>query len=502
LFTRLSAFVYQRMPLISGFAATGISMLLGLIGAPIYINLLGIESYGLVGFYITLQATLQVFDFGISPTIMRELSRYSVELDGVRKSRDLIRSLEVIYWLIGILITILLLILAPLLSSGWLNAKNISPDTLSFSILAIVGLVFIQWPLSFYQGALMGLNRQTLANSIVVIFTALRFSVSLGVLSLIESTLKWFFISQTICSFLQIITSIVAVWLTVPKSGNKPKFSPKAIRGSASFSAGVGGINVLGLLLTQMDRIVLSKLLPLEQFGYYTLASTVGRSVSIVISPVFNYVFPKFSTLVATNDQKLLSLTYHRSTQLMTVITMPLSLTIAFFSPQILEMWTHNPAIVDNASQATSILVVGTGFNSLMITPYILHLAYGQTRRWFLMTMGFAGILLTLLVIIAPNFGMLGASFVWLLLNSLQILVAIPLTRFYLLPKENVFSLFSEVVVPTCMSAILLFFMYGLKPLDSLLIPYILFVYCLSTVLSILLCSDLRRLLFTFMVSL
>jgi O-antigen/teichoic acid export membrane protein len=496
LITRLSAFVYQRMPLISGFASTGISMALGLIGAPIYISLLGIESYGLVGFYITLQATLQVFDFGISPTITRELSRYFVELDGARKSRDLVKSFEIIYWLIGILITILLLILAPLLSSGWLNTKNISPDTLSFAVLAIVGLVFIQWPLSFYQGALMGLKRQTLANSIAVIFAALRFSVSLGVLFLIESTLEWFFISQTICSLLQIITSIVAVWLAVPKNGDKPKFSPKIIRDSARFSTGIGGINILGLLLTQMDRIVLSKLLPLEQFGYYTLASTIGRSVSILISPVFNYVFPKFSTLVATNDQKLLSLTYHRSTQLITIITMPLSLTIAFFSPQILEMWTHNPAIVNNASQATSILVVGTGFNSLMVTPYILHLAYGQTRRWFLMTMGFAGISLTLLVIIAPDYGIIGASFVWLLLNSLQILIAIPLTRFYLLPKENIFSLFGEVIVPTCISAILLFFMYAIKPLDSLLIPYILFVYCLSTMLSILLCSHLRRLFF------
>ena len=48
---------------------------------PFYIKLLGIEAYGLVGFYVTLLAALQVLDLGISPTINREMARHSVRPD-------------------------------------------------------------------------------------------------------------------------------------------------------------------------------------------------------------------------------------------------------------------------------------------------------------------------------------------------------------------------------------------------------------------------------------
>jgi O-antigen/teichoic acid export membrane protein len=492
--TLLVRFISQRMPIISGFVANGIGMLLGLISAPIYIKLLGIESYGLVGFYITLQATLQVFDFGISPTMTRELARFSVEEDGNKKSRDFVKSLELIYWGIGIGISLLLLVLSPSISHGWLNAKNISNDTLYFITLVITALIFIQWPVSFYQGVLIGLNHQTLSNVLLIFFNFLRFLVSLGVVFFIDSSIKYFFLSQLACSFIQIIASIIAVWVIVPKSETPARFDIEIVRTSAKFSIGIGGINILGLLITQMDRIVLSNILPLEQFGYYILASTIGKSISIVISPVFNYVFPKLSTLVAEKNEKLLSLTYHTSNQLMIVIAMPLALTITFFAPEILQIWTHNPAIVSNVSQATSILVLGTGLNSVMVTPYILHLAYGQTYRWFLMTMSFAGLLLTLLLTIAPIFGMISASLIWLLINLLQIFVGIPLTHFYLLKKESVLALFSESVIPCVASVFVIFVLHSVQPIDkSWSMIYILLVYFLSTATAILFCPDLRK---------
>ncbi len=274
---------------------------------------------------------------------------------------------------------------------------------------------------------------------------------------------------------------------------SQPKFDFQVIRESIQFSVGVGSINLLGLLLTQMDKIILSTLLPLEQFGYYVLASTIGRSISIVTTPVFNYIFPKFSTLVAEENQEHLSLTYRASNQLMIAIVVPLSLTIAFFAPDILRMWTHNPDIVANVSKPTSILLLNTGLNSLMITPFSLHLAYGETRRWFFMTMGFAGLLFTFLIIVVPNSGTIGASFTWSLLKSLQVLVSIPLAWFYLLPKENVINLFLELLIPIFMSGFSTFIIYSIRPIESWMIPYLLIVHCLNTILSILFCSNLRQ---------
>jgi len=69
---------------------------------PIYIRFLGIEAFGLIGFYLVLQSLLQILDFGLSPTINRETARYSVQPDKAAEARDLVRTLEVVYWMVGI----------------------------------------------------------------------------------------------------------------------------------------------------------------------------------------------------------------------------------------------------------------------------------------------------------------------------------------------------------------------------------------------------------------
>jgi len=41
----------------------------------------------------------------------------------------------------------------------------------------------------------------------------------------------------------------------------------------------------LGVLTTQMDRIILSKIRPIDQFGYYGIASTAAMGVLLLSSP-------------------------------------------------------------------------------------------------------------------------------------------------------------------------------------------------------------------------
>ena len=60
-----------RRNLIANMIGAGWLALSGLIFAPLYIRLLGPEAYGLISFYYLLQAALQVFDFGLSPTMNR-----------------------------------------------------------------------------------------------------------------------------------------------------------------------------------------------------------------------------------------------------------------------------------------------------------------------------------------------------------------------------------------------------------------------------------------------
>src|SRR3984893_10982874 len=151
-----------KLSLLANLAGTGWSALMQLACIPLYIKFMGIEAYGLIGFYFMLQAVLQILDLGLSPTVNREMARYSVQPEKAAEARDLVRTLEVGYWLMGFAIGATLLAAAPVIATDWIKAGTIPIRDVRHTVMLMGVLAVFQWPVSFYQGGLMGLNRQVL----------------------------------------------------------------------------------------------------------------------------------------------------------------------------------------------------------------------------------------------------------------------------------------------------------------------------------------------------
>ncbi|MCI5140051.1 MAG: hypothetical protein D3922_16960, partial [Candidatus Electrothrix sp. AR1] len=62
-------------------------ILIGILAMPVYIKYMGAEAYGLVGFYIMLQAWMQLLDLGMTPTLIRETANSTKCWDGLRRGR-------------------------------------------------------------------------------------------------------------------------------------------------------------------------------------------------------------------------------------------------------------------------------------------------------------------------------------------------------------------------------------------------------------------------------
>ncbi len=152
--------------IIANFAGKAWKGILGLAFVPIYIHLMGIEVFGLIGIFLSLSALFDLLDMGLSTTLNRELSRLSVAENSAQESRNLVRTFEAVYWGVGILIGIAVIILAPLLAKYWINSTSISSETIEHALLIMGMLLASQWPGSIYSGGLMGLQRQVVLNVI------------------------------------------------------------------------------------------------------------------------------------------------------------------------------------------------------------------------------------------------------------------------------------------------------------------------------------------------
>ena len=90
--------------IISSFMSNGYLVVLQFALVPILLKYLGGEAYGLIGIYIALIAALNIFDMGLSPALLRELSRLSASRDSENLMRKTVTTLESVYFVIAIFI--------------------------------------------------------------------------------------------------------------------------------------------------------------------------------------------------------------------------------------------------------------------------------------------------------------------------------------------------------------------------------------------------------------
>jgi len=446
-----------RSNLIANFTGQGAATLIQLAITPVYIRWLGVEAYGLIGFQLTLQALMQVLDFGLSPTINRELARFSALPDKAQESRDFVRTLETGYWLIGAIIGLAIYAAAPYLGAHWLNRSSLPAPVVEKSLRMIAVLIAAQWPLTFYQGGLLGLQRHTSLNIARVATTAAAAIGGYVLVAHLSLGITMFFAWQAAISLLNVALVAWLLWRSLPVSAQPPHFRLDAVRHVGRFAAGMTVITITSLLITQLDKLVLSRVVSLEQFGYYVVAALVSNGLSAITRPMFMSIFPRFSALVAASDDVGIERTYRRGWRLMMALVVPVTAVTVVFSYQLFALWTRNEGVARAAAPIASLLVVGTALNGLMSIPFALQLARGWTSLSVKTNVALTLVACPAVLWAAQRYGTIGAAWVWPTLMALYMAMALPAIHRALLPGLGVQWFFRDVVIPVSVAAMVAF---------------------------------------------
>lgn len=414
-----------RKNIVANYAGSFWTALMGVIFIPLYIKFMGIESYALVGVFASLLALFSILDMGLSATMTREMARLSALDTTGRDTRGMARTLEVIYWSVALLLGLAMIALSGPIADHWVKPDHLQAAVVKQALMITGGVVALRWPASFYLGGLCGLDRQPLLNLIQCACATLRGLGSVAVLWLISPTIQAYFSCQIIISAVETSCLAAALWWSLPGRGTGATFAMAHLKHVWRFSAGMTGISVVVLLLTQTDKIILSKMLPLELFGYYTLAWTVTSTLIRIILPIDFAVYPTLTRLVAEkNDQQLRNL-YHKSCQMQIVLLVPAALVLILFGDAVLTVWSNDPAIVHNSGPILSILAIGTCLNGFMRVPYQAQLAYGWTSLAFYQNLVSVIVLVPLMVLFTWAYQGIGAAWVWVILNAGYFFIAI-----------------------------------------------------------------------------
>ena len=385
---------------------------------PIYIQYLGIESYGLIGVFAILQASLGLFDLGMRPALAREMARFTAGASGEQYIWDLLRSCEVAIGALALLFASMNWAASGWLASEWIDTQTLPHQSVSWS-LALMGLATsAQFVESLYSSTLAGLQRQVAQNAISSTVATMKGVGAIAILEWVAPTAMAFFIWQSICAVVGLGLSAMVVYRYLPSPPAAPRFSITCLRSVWRFATGLFVITLLALLLTQVDKILLSRLLPLELFGYYTLAGAAAGSLTLIVSPVATAFYPRFNQFVALGDADRLRAAYHQSSQLVSVMVGSVAAVLVLMTQPILTAWTGDTELAKQVAPTLSVLGLGTLMNCLMWIPYQLQLAHGWTSLAIATNTIAVMLLVPALLVVVPTHGMPGAAWIWVLLNA------------------------------------------------------------------------------------
>lgn len=433
---------------IANFAGSAWSAIVGLAFVPIYIHYLGVEAYGVIGVFVSLQAVLGILDMGLATTLTREMARLSATDGSSEQLQDTLRTLEWLYWGSALGVGLLLAAISPLIANHWVRPDKLPVAEIQHAFLILSLVTALRWPCSLYIGGLNGLQRQISLNLINAAAITVQGVGGVLVLWLVSPTLETYLTWQIVAALFQVAMLLGYTRNVLPKIGRRPKFDRAILRQIWRFAAGMSSLSVLVLILTQLDKVVLSRLLDLKMFGYYAFAIAVSSSLTRLITPLYSAVFPRLTQLVAEKKLEELSRFYHQASQLGAALIVPASLMLIFFSREIIFAWTGDRALVEETYLVISLLSAGTLINALLSVPYALQLAYGWTGLALRMNLISVVIIVPMLIFLIVQYGIVGPPIAWILLNGGYLYLDIKLMHQRLIVNEKWEWYIKDVGVP------------------------------------------------------
>lgn len=440
-----------RKSVIANYLGAGWAALMNIAFVPLYIRYMGVEAYGLVGVFLVLQGMLSLLDLGMAPSIGREMARINLEHD-IAGARTLLHSVEGVVLALACSVFLLLVLLAPWLAVSWLHLERVPATVAVHSVMLMGGTVGLRLVENVYRSALIGLQQQVALNAVLALVATLRGAGSWWVLTNVSPSASAFFGWQLLVASASVVLFARVVYKYLPSTLVRTGFSWARLHAVKQFAGGVMLITGMALLLSNLDKVLLSRLLPLDVFGRYTFAATIAQTPLGLVGPIVQAFYPRFTKYWTDSKGELLADAYHCSAQLVSVVMGSTAMFVLLYGRQALRLWAGDAVLIDSVYAIAALLTLGTMLNGVMTVPYYLQLATGWTSLMARANVVAVALMIPLLLIIVPRFGAIGAAWTWLALNGAYVLLIVPLMHRRLLGGEWARWCVMDVAVPLVVS--------------------------------------------------
>jgi O-antigen/teichoic acid export membrane protein len=277
-------------------------------------------------------------------------------------------------------------------------------------VLGISSLIAI--PRAFYISALRGLQKMEFNNLIDVGASALQQFGTILVLLRgggLPEVAGWF----AACFVSSLLAYILVVSHFFSPAASVPRLSIEVMRRNFRYTSRMASSSLLAMVHTQSDKVIISKLLPLASFGYYTLAYGAVSKGAVMTTSIAQAALPSLSDLFKSGTREALMTQYRKLQDLISFLTVPIFAGI-FFAELPVFTYVLNAEVARMLLWPIAFLCVGFCMNASLNAPFVFSLAVG--RPDIAARLNFYGLFVVLPVtgLLVYRFGLAGAGFSWI----------------------------------------------------------------------------------------
>jgi O-antigen/teichoic acid export membrane protein len=452
--------------IVASYASQIYVTVVGIALLPLYLTYMGAEAYGLVGFFAMLQAWFNLLDLGLTPTMAQQTARYQGGAMDGSNLRRLLRALEGVFIGIAALGAATIVGGSEFLANRWLKVQDLPVEQVRHAVMLMGLVVALRWVSSLYRGVVTGFERLVWLSSWNAIVATLRFVLIIPLFLFVGATPEVFFRYQLGVALLEVAVLMVKTYRLMPVPGGPKRLFGEwqPLRDVLRFSLGIAFAGAAWVLVTQIDRLLLSKILTLTDYGYFSIAVLVAGGVFVASAPVGGAIMPRLTRLQAAGQEAQVISLYRSATQLVAAVAGPAALLLAFFSKQVLWAWTGDQILVEKASPVLTLYAVGYGIFMFSAFPYYLQYAKGNMKLHLIGNFLLVVLYVPALTFAAVYYGMTGAGWAWLVLNVLYFVFWIPVVHHRFLTNLHWSWMLRDVLITSTPATLAAWLLHAAMP--------------------------------------
>lgn len=421
----ISSSNHLKVSLLANYGGQIYAIIISLAFIPLYINYLGIEAYGIVGFYTFLNSSLVLLDLGLRAALGRETVRVDIDKN-YNNYRDLLRSIEIVFITLSFIIVIIFFASSNWFAENWFSYKELGLSEVSTSIKIISLVTLLRFIEGIYTSVIIGQQRHINLNILLTSFSTVKAIGSIFVLNFISSDLISFFTFHALVGLISLFSYRYSAFSKIRSSSKRVEFSWSELNKIKRFALGVAAASSMGVIVANTDKAILSTILPLSEYAVYILASTVATILLTLTAPLNQTWLPKMTNLVFDRQANQLIDVFHLGAQMLTYIVGSISILLILFGDIILQIWLQDEGLAKKVWPIVCILTVANYFGAMARYIGQASYAHGQTKIVLIFNVAALLIIIPMMIIVTPEYGVIGAAWVWLINSGGTLFIGCP----------------------------------------------------------------------------